>query len=205
MAKASNTLERNELCWREVLQGTDFFYKHSNFFHVTITAKNEEDFLPWYRFCESRLRLLVSALESAEISAWPFGRLFQQTIKMVESGEETQESHFFIGIRFAPGVQNVDLRPYTSDFVHRMNMWEQRREGMDLGFELLRQGNLPQFVFDETQNTGHGNKNNLVESTVEPTTGSHSHTELTPQMTRSRLADVEPDLQSPQKKQRTKD
>ena len=59
---------------------------------------------------------------------------------------------FFIALRFAYGVDNVDLKSCTSEFLYKVNAWEERKFGMDLTIEHVLQQNLPSFVFKKEIN-----------------------------------------------------
>ena len=157
-AHAARILQQGEERWRDIYTANDFFYRHSNFLQVSIRASNAADFLTWQRFGESRLRLLITALEAPLVKCWPFARFFGQRFtkfgKICSSERQTsddscaQESNFFIALRFAPGLDTVDLRGYVSDFLHKMNTWEGRNKGMDLGICHVLQNDLPRYVFD---------------------------------------------------------
>ena len=220
MKKAYLTLDRGENHWREIFTNNDFFCRHSNFLQVSVRAKNTEDFLPWQRFCESRLRLLINALETPQVSAWPFARFFGQNYTKIgrirtfqQKSDDTcmKENHFFIALRFAPGVQSIDLRYFISDYLHKMNSWEERKEGMDLGICHLLREDLPNFVFDRTlSNEVHSNAHpniprspTRLPSTDAKVDAAHDRTtKLTPKLGLSTLSDEGPGLQSPTKKAR---
>lgn len=214
MIRAAKILEKGEEHWRDIFTNNDFFYRHSNFLQVSVRAKNANDFLPWQRFCESRLRLLIAALETPNVSSWPFARFFAQHFtkhgkvrSFKQKSDETckQENHFFIALRFAPWVESVDLRFYISDFLYKMNSWEERKEGMDLGICHVLQQDLPSFVFDHPSI-------HKVHSTTNPEMPGKPHgtdnggrTKLTPKLERSTLSDEDIGLQSPTKKARGQD
>lgn len=216
MIRASHTLERGEDHWRDLFLDSDFFYRHSNFVQISISAKNINDFLPWHRFCESRLRLLISALETPQISPWPFARFFKREFTKygkvrMQHNQYTddsckRESFFYIALRFAPGVRTVDLRYHISDFLQKMNSWEERKEGMDLAICHVTQRDLPSFVYEplpvnQVHATVHREK--PTRPRQEPATNAlpdEGNTRLTPKMARSTLLDEEIGLQSPAKK-----
>lgn len=217
---AARKLERGDKQWRDALDDSDFFFRHNNFVQVSISAKNANDFMTWHRFCESRLRLLISALETPQVMVWPFARFFKrrftkggvvQTTKKQQSGDSCRhECYFFMALRFSPGMQRVDLRYQISDFAYNMNSWDERRDGMDLSICHLTQTELPPFVFARQQShqvhfwvrepgaplpqVPLGEEKQQVES----------DTKLTPKMARSTLADCEIDLNSPAKKAKRK-
>lgn len=234
MIRAALTLEKGEEHWKTIFQPSDFFHRHSNYLQVSIRANCAEDFLPWHRFCESRLRLLISALETPQVSAWPFAHLFSQTYTkfgIVRSGNQESsddckhESLFFIGLRFAPGLQSVDLRYHTSDFLHKMNSWEGRKEGMDLDLCHVLQADLPSIVYQtfgagdapekpkpvNTKVPGDAPEKSKPADTTVPQEGTQNEdnsagsTKLTAEVTRATLADDDVQLLSPNKRPRSEE
>ena len=219
MIRAARILEGGERRWPDLFADSDFFHRHSNFVQVSISAKNLNDFLPWHRFCESRLRLLISALETTQISAWPFARFFKREFTKFGKVRKQQNQHvddsckresfFFIALRFAPGVQRVDLRFHISDFLQKMNAWDERKEGMDLAICHILHPDLPSFVYEPMSNNQvHASikhtSHNQTTSTEPPTQSlQNCHTKLTPKMARSTVADEEVELKSPSKKARS--
>jgi poly(A) polymerase len=125
----------------EIFKDGGFFHRHSNYLQINIRARNPEDFLVWFRLCESRLRLLIACLETSEVHAWPFAKFFERKFGT------THEAYFFIALRFAPDLETVDLRYSTSEFLHKVNSWEGRREGMDLSISRVTADDLPSFIF----------------------------------------------------------
>ena len=160
MINASMILEQNpkHVNWKQLLQGTEFFNSHSNFLQITIRAENYEDFVKWKRLCESRLRILLTSLETPQVSAWPFAKFFRRQFNasgiVAEGNMRTDgnlhESLFFVALRFAPGVDSVNLRYSTSDFLHNVNSWEERKKGMDLNISHILQSDLPDIVRSST-------------------------------------------------------
>lgn len=160
MISAARKMERGKGQWHEVLEDTDFFYRHRNFVQVSITASNADDFLLWHRFCESKLRLLILSLETPQVMVWPFAHFFQrrytrfglvQDKRKVSDDSCKHESFFYMALRYAPGMGSLDLRYQISDFAYKMNSWEERKEGMDLSICSLDQSELPAFVFARPQ------------------------------------------------------
>lgn len=149
----------DEICeghanFRDLFVGNDFFQSHMHFLQVNIIAGNANDFLEWFRLCESRLRILIAGLESPEcgIEVFPFAKFFDRKCSKSGAGKTAEacktESCFFMALRFAFGVENVDLRFCTSEFLHKVNSWEGRRLGMDLTIEHVLQKDLPSFLFE---------------------------------------------------------
>jgi poly(A) polymerase Pap1 len=160
MLHAAIILEEGEGNYGKLFRKSDFFRRHSNFLQITIRANNSEDFFKWLRLCESRLRLLITSLDTPDVNAWPFTKFFERKYNPSGSVKNTKkatspnnsclhESFFFIALRFAPGLDSVNLRYCTADFLHKVNSWEERKEGMDLTIAHVLQDDLPEFVFDE--------------------------------------------------------
>jgi len=218
MLIAARKLERGDKLWRDALEESDFFYRHNHFIQVSISASNANDFMTWHRFCESRLRLLISALETPQVMIWPFARFFYrrftktgyvQTKRQQSDDSCRHECFFFMALRFAPGMQGVDLRYQISDFAYNMNSWEERKDGMDLSICNLTQSELPPFVFARKQiHQVHSWVREpgapLASSSDADDKKEDSDTKLTPKMARSTLADSEIDLHSPAKKAKRK-
>jgi poly(A) polymerase Pap1 len=160
MLHAAIILEEGEENWGKLFRKSDFFRRHSNFLQITIRANNSEDFFKWLRLCESRLRLLITSLDTPQVNAWPFTKFFERkynpsgSVKSKKNAKSPgnsclHESFFFIALRFAPGVDSVNLRYCTADFLHKVNSWEERKEGMDLTIAHVLLEDLPEFVFDD--------------------------------------------------------
>jgi len=144
--------------FRDLFVTNSFFNRHMHFLQVNITADNAADFLEWFRLCESRLRILITGLESPEsgVEVFPFASFFDR--KYTKAGvlagagksdpDCKTESCFFMALRFAFGVENVDLRYCTSEFLHKVNSWEGRKVGMDLTIEHVMQKDLPTYLYD---------------------------------------------------------
>ena len=219
MIRAAILLEKGENNWRHLFRKSDFFERHSNYLQVTIRAANAEDFLKWFRLCESRLRLLITSLETPQVSVWPFAKFFRRNYTkrgVVADGNRLSdddcmhESCFFVALRFAPGVDTVNLRHCASDFLYKVNSWEERKEGMDLGIAHVLQEDLPDFVInhavvDDDPTVSFTLKGGNPAKTMEnrpgtPLNKEKGDTGLTPKLARSALSD--PDIVSPAKRAR---
>ena len=156
MCRAAISLEnaRHPDDCSSIFQDGGFFHRHHHYLQVSIRARNAEDFLHWFRLCESRLRLLISCLETPEVQAWPFAKFFDRHYGT------THESHFFTALRFAQGVETVDLRYCTSEFLHKINSWEGRKEGMDLSISCVPAHDLPNFVVGRARKNQPQHRNN---------------------------------------------
>jgi len=149
-------IEEGQQTWDALFHGNDFFNQHIHFLQVNISADNNSSFVEWFRFCESRLRLLIAGMEAPEygVHVFPFAKFFYQRFDQkgqylglgMSDPDCRQTASFFVALRFAYGVETVDLRFCTSEFLHKVNTWDRRRQGMDLTIELVRKGDLPSFT-----------------------------------------------------------
>jgi len=139
-------VSRGEQPWDFIFRESDFFRQHAHYLQVNIIARNQQDFRCWFGLCESKLRILIVCLESPGfgIEAYPFSKFFHQ------KHDKKYSSSFFIALRFAHGVENVDLKSCTSEFLYKVNAWDQRQCGMDLTIEHKLQQNLPHYVFNNS-------------------------------------------------------
>jgi len=147
-------LTQDESNWRALYNRSDFFERHANFLQITIRARNNPgEFTKWLRLCESRLRLLVNALDCPEMSVWPCAQLMERKSKPIsteatpartDTGNTMPEALFFIALRFAPNVESIDLKHRTSEFlINHINSWEDRKPDMDLMIHHALQKDLP--------------------------------------------------------------
>jgi poly(A) polymerase Pap1 len=159
--RAVYLMGRKEENWRSVFEPTDFFERHANYLQITIRAGNSEDFMKWLQLCESRLRILIAAIDAGpEVSAWPFARFMKRDfVPEAESESSSQasvecakEAVFIIGLRFAPGVESLNLKQYSSEFLYsHINSWEGRKPGMDFLMARVLQQDLPFDLIEQTQ------------------------------------------------------
>lgn len=144
---AGRTYDQSD--WRALYDRSDFFERHVNFLQVSIrVGNNRGDFTRWLRFCESRLRLLVTALECPEMTAFPYSQLMRREYTPETSNSSSSSSFpealFFIGLRFAPTIETIDLKQQITDFlINQINSWEGRKAGMDLMIRHVVRKDLP--------------------------------------------------------------
>lgn len=114
------------------------------------------------------MRILIAGLESGDhgTHAYPFAKFFTKHQEMNDQDTQYEESvvgkeqerqrldmppiatYFFIALRFAHGIESVDLIGGCSEFVYSVNSWEGRKGGMDLQIDHVLQHDLPTFVFE---------------------------------------------------------
>ena len=139
--------------WNDLFVGSDFFREHMHYIKIDIIADNENSFRAWFGLCESRMRMLIAALESPRLGTevHPFAKFFKRTeSEEGEGGEETVRhvASFFVALRFEEGIEDVDVKPCCEEFLYKLNSFEGRRPGMDLTIDCLLQNELPAFVFE---------------------------------------------------------
>jgi poly(A) polymerase Pap1 len=163
MIRACNSLRLTPSAHQDysfLFSQSDFFRQHKHFLHLTIRAVNAQDFVEWFRLCESRLRMLISDLESRDVNVWPFGRFFDRSYSptglATGAGKSVgpdclQESCVFIALRFAPHVNQVNLRYLTHNYLHAVNSWDERNPGMDLSICHVTCDKLPEYCWQADQ------------------------------------------------------
>lgn len=167
----SNSKSRN--CFTCLFERSDFFHQHAYYLQIKIQANKDQDFLEWFRLVESRLRILIGNLETPEIHAWPCSHFFcwpydQLSNTVVDEGflfsdaNYAHEALWFVGLTFGRGVEETDLAPLMSDFMHKVNSWQGKKEGMNLSLNLINGDKLPLFCRphhnsqDKLQHQQHG-------------------------------------------------
>jgi poly(A) polymerase len=129
-------------CYRALFSKSDFFTRYTHFLQVNIQALNHQDFVEWFRLVESRIRLLIVAVETPYVQAYPFAQFFDP-----HNGK--YECSFFLALRFGPREDEVDMRYVAADFLHKVNTWEYRKSGMNLGLNHVLADELPSFLWRE--------------------------------------------------------
>ncbi|CAJ1940595.1 unnamed protein product [Cylindrotheca closterium] len=139
--------------WDSILQDCDFFRRNSNFIQVTISAKEGDEYYKWCSFCRSKLRLLISSLETRQTSIWPFAKFFEDESCDFEGGgpHQPRRLFFFMALRFTSPLNSgkVNLKRLMLDFLHKVNSFKGRTEGMDLQISHAVQHRLPAFILDK--------------------------------------------------------
>lgn len=136
--------------WAHLFSTTEehsFFQQHQNFLQVTIEANSRANFRKWFGFCEARMRVLIVSLDSPSegVEAYPFAKFFHF---------DTNTASFFVALRFAHGIENINVSDLASEFLYKVNSWEGRCEGMDLKLEHKLQQDLPSYLRTKASLTG---------------------------------------------------
>lgn len=162
MILACNHLRKHKNDFSALFKPSDFFSRHEHFLQVTIRASSRQDFVEWFRLVESRLRVLITDLETEQVHAWPFARFFDRSYDSegnclghgkTKDENAIHESLFFIALRFADDVDKMDLRFAPSAFLHNVNSWSNRVAGMDLSLKHIKSAELPSFVHPKCNST----------------------------------------------------
>lgn len=156
MIRTSNMLERQskqskDHVYRTLFAPSDFFERHKHFLQINIRASSNQDFVEWFRLVESKIRVLICTLETTEVHAWPFARFFSKPKTHISNGANVHddfEKSFFIGLRFAPEIDKVDVRHLTMDFLYKVNTWEGRKSTMDLSIAHITDEDVPLYVWE---------------------------------------------------------
>jgi poly(A) polymerase len=153
LAQSSRNGHRTSGLYRNLFKPSDFFHQHKHFLQVHINARNKDDFVKWFRFVESRLRTLISALETTEVHAWPFARFFDVPKACSADMDpepvncsSLEEKSFFIGLSIAP--ESMDINHLTMDFLYKMNRWEGRNPSMNVTIEHISAEYVPLCVLE---------------------------------------------------------
>jgi hypothetical protein len=93
------------------------------------------------------------------VSAWPFAHWFRREASepgvvpdggSIASEDDCQhEAFFFIGLKFSPGLESVNLKQCTTEFLYNINSWEGRKDGMDFTMETILREDLPIDMIDQ--------------------------------------------------------
>jgi poly(A) polymerase len=143
--------------YRALLAPSQFFKRHKHFLQVNIRATTPQDFVEWFRLVESRIRLLINNLETTSTHALPFARFFDvplssSSVPLAETGngepQQPLEKCFFIALRFAPGINEMNMKHLAMDFLYKVNSWQRRKPTMDLSMAHITDDQLPWLVWE---------------------------------------------------------
>lgn len=124
-----------------IVSTTNFFASHTNFVRITIAADTGEDFSFWFRWVETRLRVLIGSLETDQIQAFPFSRFFDESPENLAC-----ERTFYIALRFSASIPNIkkanEVKALQMEFLHQLDQWDCRKSGMTIDITLT--SNVPE-------------------------------------------------------------
>ncbi|XP_059174336.1 poly(A) polymerase type 3-like [Physella acuta] len=140
--------------WSRLFERSDFFHKYKHYIVVKASAEEEDHYLEWKGYVESKIRLLVGNLErNPNIK---LAHIMPTSYGPINESEGQYMCKWFIGLVFGlvnqgpqPGA-NVDLTydiQSFSDVVHKqathINLY---KEGMKVEIQYVRKKHLCQFV-----------------------------------------------------------
>lgn len=129
-------IERGEATWRDLLCAPhNFFQQHSWYLQIHICSVSEANHTEWFRFVESKLRLLMAGLEAdGVVEVQPFAKFFSIRPK--------QQDLFVL-----PLVLHAEPEEWLgSEFLHTVKNWEFKKEGMDIELKFVQAEDLPDCV-----------------------------------------------------------
>lgn len=124
--------------WKDLYKGEqEFFQRHAVFLQINTLSPKNDDGKKWFRFVESRLRLLIAGLENPDygVQAEPYCQFYTNDDNDAQKSETTTTT-FFIALRFQHAV--LDLAPLVREFLYKVHAWEGRREGMHVCLEIRK-------------------------------------------------------------------
>jgi len=140
---------KNNNIYRALFSPSNFFERHRHFIRVDVMAASEQDFVEWFRFVESRLRLLISNLDIPQMHACPFARFFTVPTTDPSAVPDSHQKCFFIGLFFHNHVEDMrSVNHLTLDFLHKVQSWEGCKAGMSVAIQHVLDGGIPLHVRD---------------------------------------------------------
>ena len=141
----TRTLDLRKTKWTELYEASPFFTRYNNFVQasvlvlqslpfsivtpaacvprsgtssqVDIWASDRETFGRWFGWVESRLRLLILALEQPPLlHSYPLSDFLENPLSNPQM-PEAQRTSFFIALVFESTVTNYDVSPAVQDFL----------------------------------------------------------------------------------------
>ncbi|KAH9500130.1 hypothetical protein Btru_077264 [Bulinus truncatus] len=148
--------------WSKLFERSDFFHKYKHYIVVKASAEEEDHYLEWKGYVESKIRLLVGNLErNPNIK---LAHIMPTSYGPVNESEGQYMCKWFIGLVFGivyQGTQsgtNVDLTydiQSFSDVVHKqaihINLY---KEGMKVEIQYVKKKNLCEYVPAQILNQG---------------------------------------------------
>ncbi|KAN0024701.1 hypothetical protein ACTFIV_009110 [Dictyostelium citrinum] len=157
-AEITRKIETGECTWKNLLEKCDFFTRYSFYIEIDCYSMNEEDSRKWEGWIESKLRFLISNLESTPKMkfAVPYPKGFTNNLHKANNPDQICTS-FFMGLSFnfpnTPGAdKSVDLTKAVTEFTGIIKDWlrtQPNPDTMDIKVQYIKKKQLPAFVKDE--------------------------------------------------------
>ena len=161
-------INRGKKNWNSLLseeQGTNFFRTHQHYLEVTISASTtKRSFQQWFGICEAKLRILIASLDNVEfgIECHPFSKCFTKT-KIDGKGLARKEATFYVALRFAYGVEKINITELASEYLYIVNSWENRTLDMDLRLSNKTRESIPENILSSEASGGEETNHSQVE------------------------------------------
>uniref|UniRef100_A0A0B7A324 polynucleotide adenylyltransferase n=1 Tax=Arion vulgaris TaxID=1028688 RepID=A0A0B7A324_9EUPU len=138
--------------WSRLFERSDFFHKYKHYIVVKASAEEEDHYLEWKGYVESKIRLLVGNLERNPIIK--LAHIMPTSYGPVNESQSQYLCKWFIGLVFSfvgtePGAKvdlTYDIQSF-SDVVHKqaihINLY---KEGMKVEIQYVKKKCLSQFV-----------------------------------------------------------
>ncbi|RUS80340.1 hypothetical protein EGW08_011909 [Elysia chlorotica] len=137
--------------WSRLFERSDFFHKYKHYIVVKGSAEEEDHYLEWKGYVESKIRHLVGNLERNP--SIKLAHIMPTAYGPINESDGQYMCKWFIGLIFEISSQscaNVDLTydiQSFSDIVHqqaiKLNLY---KEGMKVEIQYVKKRNLDQFV-----------------------------------------------------------
>ncbi|XP_058732360.1 nuclear poly(A) polymerase 1-like isoform X2 [Vicia villosa] len=141
-------MEAKKADWDTLFECYPFFEAYKNYLQIDISAENPDDLRNWKGWVNSRLRQLTLKIERDTHG------MLQCHPHPGDFSNKSQPLHcsYFMGLQHKQGVpakegEQFDIRLTIAEFKHSVNMYIQRKHGMNIFVTHVKRRNLPAFVF----------------------------------------------------------
>ncbi|KAL0535559.1 hypothetical protein IC582_029894 [Cucumis melo] len=141
-------MEENKADWDTLFEPYPFFEAYKNYLQIDITAENDDDIRIWKGWVESRLRQLTLKIERHTYN------MLQCHPYPGDFSDKSRPFHhcYFMGLQRkqggpASGSEQFDIRLTVDEFKRSVNVYTQRKRGMEIYVSHVKRRSIPNFVF----------------------------------------------------------
>ncbi|CAK9312136.1 unnamed protein product [Citrullus colocynthis] len=141
-------MEENKADWDTLFEPYPFFEAYKNYLQIDITAENDDDLRIWKGWVESRLRQLTLKIERHTYN------MLQCHPHPGDFSDKSRPFHhcYFMGLQRKQGVpasggEQFDIRLTVDEFKRSVNVYAQRKRGMEIYVSHVKRRSIPNFVF----------------------------------------------------------
>ncbi|XP_038894281.1 nuclear poly(A) polymerase 1 isoform X2 [Benincasa hispida] len=141
-------MEENKADWDTLFEPYPFFEAYKNYLQIDITAENDDDLRIWKGWVESRLRQLTLKIERHTYN------MLQCHPHPGDFSDKSRPFHhcYFMGLQRKQGVpasggEQFDIRLTVDEFKRSVNVYTQRKRGMEIYVSHVKRRSIPNFVF----------------------------------------------------------